>query len=86
MTENVEQEEIVEEQPKIPFDLSGTFSDEDDEIEEDSYDEDENSEKVEAYDEEVEEGDSDEFEGFDEEIEDSTEAVSYTHLTLPTIA
>ena len=73
VTENVEQEEIVEEQPKIPFDLSGTFSDEDDEIEEDSYDEDENSEKVEAYDEEVEEGDSDEFEGFDEEIEDSTE-------------
>ena len=73
VTENVEQEEIVEEQPKIPFDLSGTFSDEDDEIEDDSYDEDENSEKVEAYDEEVEEGDSDEFEGFDEEIEDSTE-------------
>ena len=73
VTENVEQEEIVEEQPKIPFDLSGTFSDEDDEIEEDSYDEDENSEKVEVYDEEVEEGDSDEFEGFDEEIEDSTE-------------
>lgn len=73
VTENVEQEEIVEEQPKIPFDLSGTFSDEDDEIEEDSYDEDENSGKVEAYDEEVEEGDSDEFEGFDEEIEDSTE-------------
>lgn len=73
VTENVEQEEIVEEQPKIPFDLSGTFSDEDDEIEEDSYDEDENSVKVEAYDEEVEEGDSDEFEGFDEEIEDSTE-------------
>lgn len=73
VTENVEQEEIVEEQPKIPFDLSGTFSDEDDEIEEDSYDEDENSEKVEAYDEEVEEGDSDEFEGFDEEIEDNTE-------------
>ena len=73
VTENVEQEEIVEEQPKIPFDLSGTFSEEDDEIEEDSYDEDENSEKVEAYDEEVEEGDSDEFEGFDEEIEDSTE-------------
>ncbi len=73
VTENVEQEEIIEEQPKIPFDLSGTFSDEDDEIEEDSYDEDENSEKVEAYDEEVEEGDSDEFEGFDEEIEDSTE-------------
>ena len=73
VTENVEQEEIVEEQPKIPFDLSGTFSDEDDEIEENSYDEDENSEKVEAYDEEVEEGDSDEFEGFDEEIEDSTE-------------
>lgn len=81
VVQNVQPEEAVEEepQPKIPFDLSGSFEEDDEDIIEEASDEeideddDETDEDEINDEEELEEESSDEFEGFDEEIEDNTE-------------